>query len=80
VGIEGILMSLPAQLMSRKMVPFAVGSGCRGVGMGRKVVEFYDSFVRTGGHFVSPACLDVWGELWMIFDGDVDEGEELDRR
>jgi hypothetical protein len=54
-----MLMSLPAELMSRKMVPFAVSSGCCGVCMGCEVVEFYDSFVRTGGHFASPACLDV---------------------
>jgi hypothetical protein len=54
-----MLMSLPAELMSRKMVPFAVGGGCGGMCMGCKVVEFYDSFVRTGGHLLSPACLDV---------------------
>jgi hypothetical protein len=59
VGIEGMLMSLLAQLMTRQMIPFAVGGGCGVVGVGGKVVKFYDSFVRTGGHFISPACLDV---------------------
>jgi hypothetical protein len=49
-----MLMSLPAQLMTRQMVPFAMGSGCGAVGMGSKVVEFYKPFVRTGGHFASP--------------------------
>jgi hypothetical protein len=45
--------------MCRKMVSFTVSRRCGVVGMGGKVVEFYDSFVRTRGHFVSPACLDV---------------------
>jgi hypothetical protein len=66
-----MLMSLPAQLMSRKMVPFAVGSGRGGVGMGCKVVEFYDSFVRTGGHFAFSCMLGCsGGELRMNFDCD----------
>jgi hypothetical protein len=55
-----MLMSLPAQLMSRQMVPFAMGSGCGGVGVGCKIVEFDNPFVRTGGHSASPGCLDVW--------------------
>ena len=72
--------------MSRKMVPFAVRSGCGGVGMGCKVVELYDSFVRPGGHFVSPGFasldrFDVWlADPGYILAAAIDEGEELDRR
>jgi hypothetical protein len=54
-----MLMGLFGQFMCSQMVSFAMSSGCGVVGMGGKVVEFYDSFVSTGGHFASPACLDV---------------------
>jgi hypothetical protein len=41
------------------MISLAVSSGGRGVGMGRKVMEFCGSIVRALWHDVSPAS-------WMI--------------
>jgi hypothetical protein len=76
-----MFVSLPAQLMSRQMVPFAVSSGCGAVGMGCKVVKFDNPFVRTGGHSASPGCLDVAAaNSGYILTAAIDEGEELDRR
>jgi hypothetical protein len=50
VGVDGMLVRLFGQLVSREMISFAVG-GCRGrVGMGGKVMELGDSIVRALWH------------------------------
>ena len=50
VGVKGMLVRLLGQLMSSKVVSFAVG-GCRGkMGMGSKVMQFGDSIVRALWH------------------------------
>jgi hypothetical protein len=40
VGVDGVLVRLPAEFVGSEMVSFAVGNGGGGVGVGGQVVEF----------------------------------------
>jgi hypothetical protein len=50
VNVPGMLLCLFGEFVSGQMVPFAVGDGRSGVGMGGKVVELCESIVRALWH------------------------------
>jgi hypothetical protein len=47
VRVHRVLVRLLAEFVSAQMIPFAVGDGSRGVGVGRKVMEFRSSIMRA---------------------------------
>jgi hypothetical protein len=59
VGVHGVLVHLFAEFVSGEMISLTVSRGGRGVGVGRKVMEFCGSIVCALWHGVSPAILDA---------------------
>ena len=50
MGVDGVFVSLLRQFVSSQMVSLAMGNRRGGVGVGCKVMEFGDSFVRALWH------------------------------
>ena len=54
--IPRVIVSLPAEFVSGKMICFAVGDCCGSVGVGCQIVKFCGLIVRTLGHGVPLPC------------------------
>jgi hypothetical protein len=59
-GVHGLLVRLLAEFVRGEVISLAVGHGCGGVGVGRKVVVLRGSIMRALWHAVLLARLLFW--------------------